>query len=321
MISSNKIKEAGMVIIPVDKKNYSFKMETSLSTRIPSQDKSANLYFTQPPPGHIEDKKAAAEMGINHVYIHHSYQVKGAIPSLYTIGFDPHKQSNSDRTLKSYIEFMKVHWYVYNPTGVISDVTIDRESLEHLLPNKESDMEEVEYAAMLMDSKANEEKRAAQLSVFIRTPGGIWCVSCHSSYSTLINNIETYISPMLHNLRLDLSPSYSTTKSSITTTSPSLLQQLSSSVSPTAATPKILGHVPTTTGTFRDALSFATTSSKAATTKDVSPSNSSSPTEAVVAPVAASTAPKAPADPTTSTSPSTSTTPTPSARTLTADEE
>jgi len=330
-IASTKIKDAGVVIIPVDKKNYSYKMETSLSTRIPTEDTSARIYFSQPPPSHIEDKQAAANLGINHVYIHQNYYRNGSIPSLYMVAFDPHKSSNSDRSLKSYMEMLKLHFFVYNPSGVVSDISIDRESIEHLLPNKEAlgeDDTEIEYGAFLLDTKPEDKTaRGAQMSLFFKTPGGIWCISCHTSYVNLVSNLESYVAPMLHNLRLDLkatSPTASKGPLRMPASSPSLLQQLSGN------TPRILEHVPAaTSGVFRDALTFATTPSPSPSPSSPSPSTAAPPapadpvttTTTAAAPAKTTNAKPSPSSAATTPSSSSTTAAATPARNITADEE
>jgi hypothetical protein len=329
-IASTKIKDAGVVIIPVDKKNYSYKMETSLSTRIPTEDSSARIYFSQPPPSHIEDKQAAANLGINQVYIHQNYYRNGSIPSLYMVAFDPNKSSNSDRSLKSYMEMLKLHFFVYNPSGVVSDISIDRQSIEHLLPNKEAlgeDDTEIEYGAFLLDTKSEDKTaRGAQMSLFFKTPGGIWCISCHTSYVNLVSNLESYVAPMLHNLRLDLKASPSPSASMrMATSSPSLLQQLSGN------SPRILEHVPSaTSGVFRDALTFATTPSPSPSPSSPSPSSAAPPApadpvtatpNAAPGPKTANAKPSSSSSTTTTPSSSSSTAAATSARNITADEE
>jgi len=269
---STKIKDAGVVIIPVDKKGYSYKMETSLSTRIPTEDKTARVYFKQPPAGHIEDKQAAANLGINHVYIHQDYYRNGAIPSIYMVAFDPHKSTNSERSLKGYMEMLKVHFFVYNPHGSASDVHIDRESLEHILP----DNDQIEYGAFLLDakSKPDQSSRGGQLSLFFKTPGGIWCISCHTSYSALMSNLESYVTPIFRNLRLDLLATPTTTPKDPLhpgmVAGSSLLQQLSSK----SSTSRVLEQP--TNGSYRDALSFST----GGQSSTVAPSNDSTTTSA-----------------------------------------
>jgi hypothetical protein len=158
-------------------------------------DATASVYLENPPPQHEEDKEAAAYLGVNHFYR------SGGLTSFCIMKFEPVKNIPLD----NYIETTKLDFYSKVPYGTVSKVDLAPAVTSHL--NKGLDeAENIESAALFFDKKRvpMELQRPAELSYILKTPGGFWNVSCHSTFFNLSTHKDSLFGSMLQNLRIEL---------------------------------------------------------------------------------------------------------------------
>lgn len=158
----------------------------------PKTDNTASVYLENPPPLAEEDKEAASYLGVNHFY-------RGANNNFYMIQFDPAQDSIND-----YLEHAKLEFYGKIPYGSISEVELSNDLLgkiEHLLQSHD-----IECRALFFDKKKQptDVQRVAELLFIVKTPGGFWNISCHSTYFHLATNKDLLFGTLLKNLRIDL---------------------------------------------------------------------------------------------------------------------
>jgi len=157
-------------------------------------DATASVYLENPPPQHEEDKEAAAYLGVNHFYR------SGGLTSFCIMKFEPVKNV----PLENYIETTKLDFYSKVPYGTVSKVDLAPAVTSHL--NKALEAESLESAALFFDKKRvpMELQRPAELSYILKTPGGFWNVSCHSTFFNLSTHKDSLFGSMLQNLRIEL---------------------------------------------------------------------------------------------------------------------
>jgi hypothetical protein len=174
-------------------------------------DATASVYLENPPPQHEEDKEAAAYLGVNHFYR------SGGLTSFCIMKFEPVKNTPLD----NYIETTKLDFYSKIPYGTVSKVDLAPSVTSHL--NKALESENMESAALFFDKKRvpMELQRPAELSYILKTPGGFWNVSCHSTFFNLSTHKDSLFGSMLQNLRIELKKKTPTTttviKAAVTT--------------------------------------------------------------------------------------------------------
>jgi len=170
-------------------------------------DATASVYLENPPPQHEEDKEAAAYLGVNHFYR------SGGLTSFCIMKFEPVKNTPLD----NYIETTKLDFYSKIPYGTVSKVDLAPAVTSHL--NKALEAENVESAALFFDKKRvpMELQRPAELSYILKTPGGFWNVSCHSTFFNLSTHKDSLFGSMLQNLRIELKKKPPTTTTVIKT--------------------------------------------------------------------------------------------------------
>jgi len=169
-------------------------------------DATASVYLENPPPQHEEDKEAAAYLGVNHFYR------SGGLTSFCIMKFEPVRNV----PLESYIETTKLDFYSKVPYGTVSKVDLSPSVTSHL--NK-AEAESLESAALFFDKKRvpMELQRPAELSYILKTPGGFWNVSCHSTFFNLSTHKDSLFGSMLQNLRIELKKRAPTTTTVIKT--------------------------------------------------------------------------------------------------------
>jgi len=159
----------------------------------PQNDTSASVYLTAPPNDHEEDKEAAAYLGVNNFY--RSGQ------SFYVLKFDGSKENMK---LEDYVEMTKLDFYSRMPYGTVSQVYLNStltENMKELLQTNE-----VSCAALFFDKKGRPDtmQRPAEMILTIKTPGGFWNISCHSTFYGLASQKDVLFGNLLQNLRVEL---------------------------------------------------------------------------------------------------------------------
>jgi len=173
-------------------------------TKLPpaQYDATTSVYLENPPPQHEEDKDAAAYLGVNHFYR------SGGLTSFCLLKFE----AVNDTPLDNYIETTKLDFYSKIPYGTVSRVDLAPSVTSHL---KALESESMESAALFFDKKRvpMELQRPAELSYILKTPGGFWVVSCHSTFFNLSTHKDSLFAAMIQSLRIELKK-----KTPITTT-------------------------------------------------------------------------------------------------------
>lgn len=175
----------------------------SLQDKLPvNTDNTASVYLATVPPFTVEDKEAAAYLGVNNFYRHASNS--GWQPSsFYMLQFRPNAEENIDQ----YVEQIKLEFYAKLPYGIVSEVDLDSQILGHLANVLETHA--VECKALFFDKKNNPSSgvRPAELLFIVKTPGGFWNVSCHASYFDLVAHKDQLFGSLIKNLRVELNKS------------------------------------------------------------------------------------------------------------------
>jgi len=175
----------------------------SLQDKLPvNTDNTASVYLASVPPFTVEDKEAAAYLGVNNFYRHASNS--GWQPSsFYMLQFRP----NAEENIEQYVEQIKLEFYAKLPYGIVSEVDLDSQILGHLANVLETNA--VECKALFFDKKNNPSSgvRPAELLFIVRTPGGFWNVSCHASYFDLVAHKDQLFGSLVKNLRVELNKS------------------------------------------------------------------------------------------------------------------
>jgi len=168
--------------------------DTALTgSKAPKTDNTASVYLSNPPAFTEEDKEAASYLGVNNFY-------RGGNNHFYMIQFQPDTVS----TINDYIEHTKLEFFGKIPYGTVSEVQISQSLLSNIQQLIQA--RGVECKALFFDKKRqpNDIQRVAELLFVIKTPGGFWNVSCHSTYHHITTNKDQLFANVLQNLRVEL---------------------------------------------------------------------------------------------------------------------
>jgi len=162
-----------------------------LNGKIPpaEQDPSANVYLAAPPNDHEEDKDVSVLLGVNAFY--------RSSQSFYMMKF--HK-NETDMKLDDYVELAKLDFFSRTPYGTVSQVFFNPALTEHL--NREG----IIYTALFFDKKGRPDviQRPAEMIFILKTPGGFWSITCHTSFFVLASQKDALFGNLLKNLRVEL---------------------------------------------------------------------------------------------------------------------
>jgi hypothetical protein len=131
------------------------------------EDKSAIVGFVKPPKGYAEVKQDAERLG----YIK-LYRNTETSDSAYTVQFSEKTGSPLDK----FAEDKKRVFFEKYPLGEIYEVTINPVVTSHL------DQQKIEFKSLLFDAMSlpHGDQQIGKMTLFMKTPGGIWDLSWHS---------------------------------------------------------------------------------------------------------------------------------------------
>jgi len=152
-------------------------------------DPSANVYLAAPPNDHEEDKDVSVLLGVNAFY--------RSSQSFYMMKF--HK-NETDMKLDDYVELAKLDFFSRTPYGTVSQVFFNPALTEHL------NMQGIIYTALFFDKKGRPDviQRPAEMIFILKTPGGFWSITCHTSFFVLASQKDALFGNLLKNLRVEL---------------------------------------------------------------------------------------------------------------------
>jgi hypothetical protein len=152
-------------------------------------DPTANVYLAAPPHDHEEDKDVSALLGVNAFY--------RSSQSFYMMKF--HK-NDTDMKLDDYVELAKLDFFSRTPYGTVSSVYINPALTEHL------NQQGIIYTALFFDKKGRPDviQRPAEMIFILKTPGGFWSITCHTSFFVLASQKDALFGNLLKNLRVEL---------------------------------------------------------------------------------------------------------------------
>jgi len=179
------------------------------------KDSSAVVDFIEAPYAHVSDKQAASRRKVNAFYRAHGSQL-GDPKSVWTTKFFPQPTSV---TLEDFVEERMKMFFLYVPAGTISSITLHPSVLANI--TKTGSFTNAMYFNKKHAYVYGEDSGHAhfgQMSLFIRTAGGIWDISWHGLASLLKKRKDLFVTGVR---QVSLSPT--TTKMSgkqSTTTAP-----------------------------------------------------------------------------------------------------
>jgi hypothetical protein len=102
--------------------------------------------------------------------------------------------------LDEYVELAKLDFFSRTPYGTISQVYFNPTLTEHL--NKEG----IIYTSLFFDKKGRPDliQRPAEMIFILKTPGGFWSITCHTSFFVLASQKDALFGNLLKNLRVEL---------------------------------------------------------------------------------------------------------------------
>jgi len=141
------------------------------------EDKSAFVGFLNPPKGYTELKDEAARFGYRTLY--RNPKLKN---SVFTVRFS---ENPAAFAMENYTEEQKKIFFEKYPEGLIYDVQINPAVTNHLITNQK-----IELKSLLFDDISTSiygDEPFGKMILFVKTPGGFWDLSWHSTSASLHN--------------------------------------------------------------------------------------------------------------------------------------